>query len=245
MDRGTVPLPLLRDYFSRLGACRTRQELLHTACVEIQRVIPYDQTAGIFDASDQSSIDGFGKSDIVTTAYNSYYRTRKPLSLPSIVDWRRYGTIEFAADFMFPNRMYKTLRHQAPGNRIYMCIQRSRSSPDFLDSDIDVLGIITDYINSRDAGFLRTEHPLDRGFSGEGIRDRFGSLSERESEICSLVARRFATSEIAASLFISGRTVEKHLESVFEKLDVRSREQLRWRLGVSPPPLALTAREET
>ncbi|MGA2641237.1 MAG: LuxR C-terminal-related transcriptional regulator [Spirochaetia bacterium] len=35
-----------------------------------------------------------------------------------------------------------------------------------------------------------------------------------------LVARRLKTSEIAASLLISRRTVERHRENIFEKLDV-------------------------
>jgi len=74
----------------------------------------------------------------------------------------------------------------------------------------------------------------DSTLSAEGIAERFPPLSSREAEICSLVARRLNTAEIATCLFISRRTVEKHIESIFEKLDVRSREQLRWRVGVTP-----------
>ncbi len=70
--------------------------------------------------------------------------------------------------------------------------------------------------------------------SARGIAERFRSLSRREAEVCSLVARRLSTAEIAAFLFISPRTVEKHVEMIFDKLDARSREQLRWRLGVFP-----------
>ena len=67
------------------------------------------------------------------------------------------------------------------------------------------------------------------------IAKRFPSLSQSQALVCSLVSSRLTTSEIATCLSISRRTVEKHLENVFKKLCVRSREQLRSRLGVLPP----------
>ena len=68
-----------------------------------------------------------------------------------------------------------------------------------------------------------------------GKADRFYWLSPREVEICSLLARRLTTEEIATTLVISRRTVEKHVENIFEKLGVRSREQLRWVVAAMPP----------
>jgi DNA-binding CsgD family transcriptional regulator len=50
-----------------------------------------------------------------------------------------------------------------------------------------------------------------------------GALSRREREIAELVAEGRTNKEIAAALFISEKTVEKHLSHVFEKLDVRRR----------------------
>jgi len=69
----------------------------------------------------------------------------------------------------------------------------------------------------------------------KSLSKRFPSLSRREIEVCSLVAGRLNTTEIAMCLSISNRTVEKHLESVFGKLEVHSREELRFKLGVQLP----------
>ncbi|MGA2766471.1 MAG: helix-turn-helix transcriptional regulator [Spirochaetia bacterium] len=69
----------------------------------------------------------------------------------------------------------------------------------------------------------------------DGIATKFRTLSRREAEVCCLVAHRLDTSEIAACLSISRRTVEKHLEKIFQKLGVQSRGQLRCRLGVLSP----------
>ncbi|MGO9410463.1 MAG: helix-turn-helix domain-containing protein [Spirochaetia bacterium] len=67
------------------------------------------------------------------------------------------------------------------------------------------------------------------------LSKRFPSLSRREIEVCSLVAGRLSTSEVATCLSICNRTVEKHLESIFEKLEVHSREELRFKIGVQLP----------
>jgi DNA-binding NarL/FixJ family response regulator len=53
------------------------------------------------------------------------------------------------------------------------------------------------------------------------------SLSPREREIASLANRGLSNLEIARELSISHKTVEKHLASVFGKLGITSRRQLR------------------
>ncbi|MBC5811272.1 MAG: AAA family ATPase [Candidatus Eremiobacteraeota bacterium] len=73
-----------------------------------------------------------------------------------------------------------------------------------------------------------------------GVRDdrRVGltSLSPREREIGMLVAVGASNREIAATLSISERTVEKHLHTAFEKLGVRSRTQLAVLASSRPHP---------
>ncbi|MGD0732081.1 MAG: LuxR C-terminal-related transcriptional regulator [Terracidiphilus sp.] len=48
-------------------------------------------------------------------------------------------------------------------------------------------------------------------------------LCRRESEVLVLVGRGKTNAEIGATLNISPRTVKKHLERVFRKLEVRTR----------------------
>jgi DNA-binding CsgD family transcriptional regulator len=234
-DCGPAPWPKLREYLLRVGSYPTRREFMHAASVELQRLIPYDVTAGVFDGSDGRNLEGIGKSEAVTAAYNDYYRTIRPPVSTWIVDWRSFGGLEYTTDFLLPNGMYKCLKYIVPGHPIYLCINRSRFSPCFTDSDITTLAEVDGYINSLYAT-LETRRSLpDAALSEERIADRFHSLSRREVEVCSLVARRLTTAEIAACLFISGRTVEKHVESIFDKLAVRSRGQLRARLGAGAP----------
>ena len=53
----------------------------------------------------------------------------------------------------------------------------------------------------------------------------FGTLSPRERDILSGIARGMTNSEIGNSLFISEKTVRNHVTSIFDKLGVHSRAQ--------------------
>ena len=50
-------------------------------------------------------------------------------------------------------------------------------------------------------------------------------ISKREEEVLQLVADGLSTSEVAAQLYISIKTVKNHLASIYEKLDSRDRTQ--------------------
>jgi DNA-binding CsgD family transcriptional regulator len=58
-----------------------------------------------------------------------------------------------------------------------------------------------------------------------GLLERPQVLTHREAEIA-LAATRMTSAEIAESRFISVRTVDNHLRSVYRKLDVAGREEL-------------------
>jgi DNA-binding CsgD family transcriptional regulator len=62
-------------------------------------------------------------------------------------------------------------------------------------------------------------------------------LTRREAEVMRLVALGRANADVAATLSVSPRTVEKHLQNIFEKLGARSRTQAvltAWSIGRAP-----------
>ena len=66
------------------------------------------------------------------------------------------------------------------------------------------------------------------GRSGS-TRSSDGPLSRREMEVAGLVADGATNAQVAARLFISERTVESHVASIFNKLGVDTRLQVaRW-----------------
>jgi DNA-binding NarL/FixJ family response regulator len=56
-------------------------------------------------------------------------------------------------------------------------------------------------------------------------------LSKREREVADLAAQGMSNKEIAESLFVSPRTIENHLQRTYEKLGIRSRDELADALG--------------
>jgi DNA-binding NarL/FixJ family response regulator len=65
---------------------------------------------------------------------------------------------------------------------------------------------------------------LERARNGETVPD--DPLSPRESEIVKLIAEGHSGREIAETLVISERTVERHRANIFDKLGMRNRVEL-------------------
>jgi len=75
-------------------------------------------------------------------------------------------------------------------------------------------------------------------------------LSDREREIANLVAGGASNPDIAGALFLSRKTVERHVSSILGKLEVKNRAQLAARIaagdgGHEHRPAELTPRDDT
>ena len=68
-------------------------------------------------------------------------------------------------------------------------------------------------------------------------------LTKREQEIAGLLAQGLSNRQIAESLVISRRTVDGHVEHIFDKLAVSSRTQVAaWVAARAHPPAVETGR---
>ena len=59
-------------------------------------------------------------------------------------------------------------------------------------------------------------------------------LTDREREIAFLAANGQTSRQIADQLYLSYRTVNNHLQHVYDKLGARGRSELRRALGLAP-----------
>jgi DNA-binding CsgD family transcriptional regulator len=78
---------------------------------------------------------------------------------------------------------------------------------------------------------------IPRGPRAETAANKAG-LTRRESEVLDLMALGLTNTEIAGRLYLSGKTVERHVSAVLRKLDARSRVEAvgaARRVGALPP----------
>ncbi|HEY2536459.1 MAG TPA: helix-turn-helix transcriptional regulator, partial [Solirubrobacteraceae bacterium] len=88
-----------------------------------------------------------------------------------------------------------------------------------------------DMLTSMGAGAFAARAARELRTIGQRARartpDTIDELTPRELQIAQLVAAGVANKEVASELFLSPRTIDAHLRSIFRKLDITSRRQLR------------------
>jgi DNA-binding NarL/FixJ family response regulator len=67
------------------------------------------------------------------------------------------------------------------------------------------------------------------------------SLTPSELQVALRVAEGLTNREVAAAIFISPKTVEHHLSSIYRKLGIRSRTELARRIAATDPATAPSA----
>ena len=110
----------------------------------------------------------------------------------------------------------------AAGTRV-RSIYLERSRKNYSDRDVTLLSLLRSHLIR-----MRMNAEFRRRASGRS------QLTPRESEVLGWIAHGKQNSEIAQLLFISRHTVRKHVENIFEKLDVRTRTAAV--ASLRPPP---------
>ncbi|WP_332253383.1 helix-turn-helix transcriptional regulator [Saccharomonospora saliphila] len=105
-----------------------------------------------------------------------------------------------------------------PGFRAVLTF--SRSTRAFSDVEHDVLSLLRDPLTS---ALARSREHTDPAAATDGDGGGTVTLTGREREVVALVARGRTNVAIAHELAVSPRTVAKHLEHIYRKLEVAGR----------------------
>lgn len=117
-----------------------------------------------------------------------------------------------------------TLRNE--GNFLGEVSLYSSAESDFSERDIYILNQIKEHLSNRLAYFLKKGSPVT--ISKDQVDHLIKSnLTEREIQLFKLLLTDMTNESIAKELSISINTVKKHIGNIFDKLDIKSRSQLR------------------
>ena len=72
-----------------------------------------------------------------------------------------------------------------------------------------------------------TKVGLNQFLTQSEMQNRWSSLSHREQQVVALICLGYRNHEIAKTLTIAPETVKTHLQSIFNKFDLRSSKELR------------------
>jgi DNA-binding CsgD family transcriptional regulator len=127
-----------------------------------------------------------------------------------------------------------------PGEIVGIALNRQR--PDFTGEEAAMLDLIRAPLRACYARLLEREQLLDRLSAYESGEELFAhgaarGLSQRQLEILRGVRRGASNAEIALSLGISRRTVEKHLQNAYALLKVTNRTQAIARMHAAVQPV--------
>jgi DNA-binding CsgD family transcriptional regulator len=140
-------------------------------------------------------------------------RDERVLRLSEQLTGRQRRQLEFDTLVWRPLRIRDALRMWLPARGTHVrSIYLERSSKNYNRRDVTLLSL------------LRPQ--LIRIWNNADFRRRASGhcgLTSREAEVLGWIARGKQNAEIAQLLFISPNTVRKHVENIFEKLDVRTR----------------------
>jgi DNA-binding CsgD family transcriptional regulator len=142
---------------------------------------------------------------------------------------------EFYAPIDLEHQIAFTLPHERRDRVLALALSRKRQGRNFSDAERDLLDaarpfLIQSYSNAIEHSRLRAElsiraisPPLPIADPELSAKLRARGVTRRQAEVLSLVATGATDREVARSLGLSERTVQKHLQLCYAALEVHSR----------------------
>jgi DNA-binding CsgD family transcriptional regulator len=155
----------------------------------------------------------------------NYYRATgdgSPVKISDFLSRERFHRLGLYAEFFrhFPVEHQLAVSLPSPGAQV-VGIALNRHRGDFTEPERDLLGVLRAPLLTALAR-ARARHRARRAMTAASDSNLSG-LTDRELQVLDLVALGRTNGAIARVLHVSPRTVAKHLEHIYRKLDVTSR----------------------
>ena len=170
---------------------------------------------------------------------NHYARTResRPRKISDFLSLTEFRRLDLYQEFFRDVALHFQMAVTIPSaNTLVIGIALNRARRDFSERDRSVLDLVRPHLaqayrNIAERSALRERAEAAERALWSASATLLASLTRREHEILVLVADGKTNPQIAGRLSVSPRTVQKHLEHVYDKLGVRTRTAAAMKLG--------------
>ncbi len=159
----------------------------------------------------------------------------EPVMISDFLSQERFHRLGLYAEFFRGIPVEHQVAVSLPGpDRDVIGLALSRACGDFCEEDRALLSVLRAPLT---AALLRARRRQQAGQALTAMTGReLADLTERETQILRLVANGRTNASIAHALEVSPRTVAKHLEHIYRKLEVSSRAAAVSRMTVASWP---------
>lgn len=214
------------------AAADTREPFPASVLLAMSRLIPSDACVGYQEADvagnlrvvELVEVVGEEVSPAAAAAYDTlgwqnplhcrlHARTDRVLRLSDLITRAQRRTLEWYSLVWKPHGIDDALRVWLPaGPGRARSVYLERSGKNYTNRDVRLFSLLRPHLIRMNANA-----EARRRFDGHK------GLTPREAEVLGWIAHGSTNIEIAGLLFVSPHTVRKHVENIFEKLDVRTR----------------------
>jgi DNA-binding CsgD family transcriptional regulator len=159
----------------------------------------------------------------------------EPVMISDFLSRERFHRLGLYAEFFRGIPVEHQVAVSLPGpDQEVIGVAMSRARRDFCDEDRALLSVLRAPLT---AALLRARRRQQAGWALTSMtHSGLADLTERETQILGLVADGRTNASIASALEVSPRTVAKHLEHAYRKLEVTSRAAAVSRMTIAASP---------
>jgi DNA-binding CsgD family transcriptional regulator len=232
-----LPWIKINDFLLDIGSERDPKEFCIASMNKISSLIPYD-TGVLYLLQENGSEYEHALVEVEpywSEAYMNYYSKldseRFSFNNAGVgeVDWNDFNNTEYVTDFIKPQGYdhSATLKFFSADFSLTGALALNRSGhAGFTETEKNILRVIRPHLSNLHTNLFIKSTASIGSKAIDSFHDGQKHLSKRESEIIELLCKGMNPGKIGGRLFISPRTVSKHIENIHRKLGVSSMQEL-------------------
>ena len=235
----------LNSFLLSVGSAESIEELNQEILKNISSIIPFDNSGvsiSLREGIDPKITASVNSENRWNDLFNSHYHSisifpdfDRNIFYADNLQLRDAFKTEYYNDFLLPQKIRYTAgfilfsRENIPCGTLVL--NRSDSCGMFSDEELMLLKISAQHISNYSRMLSISESLKKIPVMITELETGNKILSPRETEIVSLLMKRMKPSEISRELKISLLTVRKHIQNIYDKLNVMDRKQLYQRIN--------------